>query len=66
MQISLTDEQAGIIQAGKNVGTNLNGEIQRARVVALFTKKGKTQEKDSMSSSFFLYKEKPRDSRVVR
>lgn len=31
MQISLTDEQAGIVQAGKNLGLNINGEIQRAR-----------------------------------
>lgn len=30
-QISLTDEQAGILLAGRNVGVVLNGEVQRAR-----------------------------------
>ena len=30
-QIALTDEQAGIIQAGKNVGVVMHGEVQRAR-----------------------------------
>lgn len=31
-QIAWTDEQAGIIQAGKNVGVVVHGEVQRARV----------------------------------
>ena len=31
MQISLTDEQAGIVHAGRNLGLNVQGEIQRAR-----------------------------------
>ena len=30
-QIAWTDEQAGILQAGKNVGVVLHGEVQRAR-----------------------------------